>query len=131
MKSQSVIRQQLNKLKEKDIYSLLLFTLFNLKNVEEYSTLSELIYVLNKEDFLNFCRVFGGTTITVPTVDELIYLLDALILYGEVNIKGNNLEETIKENQIDFNKEVKESYAKVCEVMGKYEFSPRNDETDA
>ena len=127
----SVINDTLKKLKEKDIYSLLLFTLFNLKNVEEYSTLSELVYVLNKEDFLNFCRVFGGTTIKVPTVDELIELLDALIIYGEVNLKHNDLEDTLKTNRIEFSKEVKESYSKVCEVMSKYEFFPRDDEPSA
>ena len=54
-----------------------------------------------------------------------------MIIYGEVNLKHNDLEDTLKTNRIEFSKEVKESYSKVCEVMSKYEFFPRDDEPSA
>ena len=42
------IKTELEKLKSVDIYSLLMFVLFKVKDVKEYSTMSELCYLLDK-----------------------------------------------------------------------------------
>ena len=84
------INKELNNLKSTNIYSLMLFAMYKLINIPEYSTLSELVYILNKDDFLNLCEYFGGTTIKIPTIHELKSLTYALLLYQYVNI--DNIE---------------------------------------
>ena len=73
--------QELNNLKSQDIYSLILFALYKLREIPEYSTLSELAYIVDKENLLKLCEYFGGTTIHIPTIDELESILYSLLLY--------------------------------------------------
>lgn len=40
------INTEIAKLNEMDTYSLILFTLFKLRDIPEYATLSELVYIL-------------------------------------------------------------------------------------
>ena len=63
------IKQELNKLKEPDIWSLMLFVLYKVKDVPEFSGLSELAYIMDKKSFLKFCEYFGGCTIAVPKIE--------------------------------------------------------------
>jgi hypothetical protein len=72
------IKTELNNLKNMDIYSLLLFTLYQCRKSDEYSSLSELAYILDKQNLLNLCEYFGGLTIQIPTIDELESLLNSL-----------------------------------------------------
>jgi hypothetical protein len=65
------IKEELNQLRTNDTYSLILFVLYKLRNVPEYSGVSELAYVLDESNFLNLCEYFGGLTITIPTVKEI------------------------------------------------------------
>ena len=90
------IKSELNNLKDSDIYSLILFILFKLKDKAEYSTLSELIYILDKESLLKLCEYFGGLTITIPKIDDLENIVYALLLYTYVNIDNLSIEESIK-----------------------------------
>ena len=45
----SNIQASLDNLNMVDIYSMMLFALYKLNNVPEYSTLSELVYILDKD----------------------------------------------------------------------------------
>ena len=63
------IKEELNQLKETDVYSMLLFVLYKMRGIEEYSILSELAYILDKKNLLNLCEYFGGLTIKIPTID--------------------------------------------------------------
>jgi len=77
---------ELLSIKELDIYSLILFALFKLRDIPDYLVLSELIYVLDKDSMLKLCEYFGGTTIHIPTIDELESILYSLLLYQYVDI---------------------------------------------
>lgn len=80
------IRKHIKNLNEKDITSLVLFNLYKLKEIPEYSTLSELPYILDMPNFLKLIEYFGGMTITIPTMNEYEDILNTLLLYQYINI---------------------------------------------
>ena len=119
------IKTELDKLTSSDIYSLLLFALYKSNELPEYSSLSQLAYILNKDDLLTLCEVFGGTTITIPTVDELEKLLNALLIFQLVDIEKQNYDATImrvKEKNIHF-ATIEKDYLKVKQLMSIYDFN--------
>lgn len=122
------IKNNLATLKDTDIWSLILFALYKIRNIPEYSSLSELVYILDKSSVLKLCEYYGGMTLRIPTVDELEYLVYVLVLYQYVNVDKVPYEEAIK--QIGFKsselRRVKADYNKVCEVLSNYEFSTRD-----
>lgn len=115
-------------LKDTDCYSLILFCLYKLIDVPEYSSLSELVYVLDKQNLLNLCEYFGGQTITIPTIDELEALTYALLLYQYVNVEKKDYTESLEliGNDSKDLRLVKKSYTKLCEIIEKYSFIPRD-----
>lgn len=121
------IKKELDKLHTADIFSLLLFVLYKFNDIEEYSTLSELAYVLDKKNLLSFCRYFGGLNIKVPTLDELEDVIDTLILYQLVNIEHNTIEDAINKLGVEQGKtyKLRNKLAKVQEVLADYEFKAR------
>ena len=74
------IKEELSKLKTMDVFSLLLFILYKVRDIDEYSTISELAYVLDKDNLLKLCEYFGGLTITIPTIDELENIINSLLV---------------------------------------------------
>lgn len=119
------IKQEVLNLKQTDIYSLLLFVLFKLRDVPEYSTLSELAYVLNKDNLLKLCEYFGGLTIKIPTIDELESMVYSLTLYQYINIENKSMQEALKligkPANVDINT-VKNDYLKIVEIMQEFSF---------
>lgn len=121
------IREELTKLKDVDIYSLILFVLFKARNVPELASLSELVYVLDKDNLLKLCEYFGGQTITIPTITELEELIYSLVLYQYVDIDGMPYEEAIKiigHKRVEL-RTVKSNYTKLKQVLDTYRFTPR------
>ena len=123
----SIITRGLNNLKERDVFSLALFVLYKTIEVPEYSSLSELAYVLDKKNLLNLCEYFGGQTITIPTVDELTSLVYSLLLYQYVKIDHMDYKEAIKliGHESKDLRAVKANFRKLCEVLQDYSFTPR------
>ena len=121
------IKDELTKLKKTDLFSLLLFTLYKIRDVEEYSTISELAYVLDKDNLLNLCEYFGGITIKIPTIDELESILNSLLIYQYVNIDGYSYNEAIKKIGFDSYqlRKIKKDYNKIVSVLDKYSFTGR------
>ena len=118
---------KLNNLKQQDVYSLSLFCLYKLTNVPEYSSLSELSYVLDKDNLLNLCKYFGGQTIKIPTLKELKNLINALLLYQYVKVENMTYDqgiEVLKNNDCDLH-EVKIEYRTLCDVLKNYDFQAR------
>ncbi len=117
-------REKLNSMKMTDVYSLLLFALFKLKDVPEYSTLSELAYILDGKYLFNFLEYFGGTTIKVPKLSDMKIVTEALLLYQYVNIEGIEFNQALK--LVDDSgvtvKEIKNCYAKMVNLLNEYEF---------
>ena len=121
------IKSELKNLKETDIYSLILFSLFKLRDIPEYSTLSELVYILDKDSLLKLCEYFGGLTLKIPTIEELETVVYSLILYQYVNIEHIEYKKAIEligHKSSDLRK-VKADYNKLCKILEKYEFTSR------
>jgi hypothetical protein len=118
------IKEELNRLKETDVYSMLLFILYKMKDIEEYSVLSELAYILDKQNLLNLCEYFGGLTIQIPTIDELESLLNSLLLYQYIEIDKLSYDEAIAKigfDSFDLRK-IKKDYGKISELLETYSF---------
>lgn len=126
--SSSKVMQGLNSLKERDVYSLSLFCLYKLIGIPEYSSISELSYVLDKENLLNLCEFFGGQTIRIPTITEIESVVYSLLLYQYVNVDKMNYDEAIKliGHESKDLRAVKANYRKLCEVLSNYAFIPRD-----
>ena len=122
-----MIKQNLDNLKSQAIYSLILFVMYKLIGVPEYSALSELAYVLDKKNLLNLCEYFGGTTLKIPTISELESTVYALLLYQYVKIDKmdyNKAIDLIGHESKDLRK-VKKDYTRICDILDKYEFKTR------
>lgn len=119
------VKEELAKLKDVDVYSLMLFAMFKLRDIPEYSSLSELVYILDKESLLKLCEYFGGLTLKIPTIDELESIIYSLVLYQFVNIDGMDYDEAVKIIGHRANKlrQVKNDYVRICEILDKYDFS--------
>ena len=119
------IKEELEKLKSVDIYSLIMFALFKLRDIPEYSTLSELVYLIDRESLLKLCEYFGGMTISIPTIDELESLVYSLLLFQYVDIDKMEYDDAIKligYKSSDLRK-VKADYVKLKELLSKYDFN--------
>lgn len=118
------VKEDLAKLNEVDSYSLILFVLYKLREVPEYSAISELAYVLDKSNLLKLCEYFGGLTIKIPTIEELEEIVHSLLLYQYVNIDNMSFEEALKllgQRTTDI-RIVKRNYNKIKEVLEQYTF---------
>lgn len=121
------IKENLITLSDMDTWSLVLFVLYKIKDIPEYSTISEMAYVLDKDNLLKLCEYFGGLTIKIPTIDELELLVHSLVLYQYVNIDGMEYDKAIElvgKDSLDL-RAIKSGYIKICEILSKYKFSQR------
>lgn len=109
----------LDELTKNDIYSLMLFVLYQNQKIPEHAALSELIYVLDRPNLLKLCQYFGGETLKIPTIDELKYLILSLNLYQQVNIEKKDLEQCINSINEPRNviKIIKQNYNSICDIM--------------
>lgn len=121
----TVKKENLDLLKVNDIYSLMLFAIYKMKDIPEYATLSELAYVLKKDSLLNFFEYFGGTTITVPTISEFKVVINALLLYQYVKVENIEFNKALKMIELDENKlkDVKHCFCVIGDILDKYDFS--------
>lgn len=123
MSKNTLIDNEIKSLKDQEIYSLMLFVLFKLREDKEYSTLSELAYILEKDDFLNVCEYFGGLTIRIPTIDELRELIKLLVLYQTIKTKNLSMNEAIKTLGYKNKKSLSNEYKKLESILEKYNFN--------
>lgn len=125
----SQVRTALDQLDKDDIYSLMLFALYKLRDMPEYLALSELCYVLDSDNLPKFLSFFGGMTLQVPTLKDMRLVLAALKIYQYVNIEHGDFEEALTASVTDEMSvdEVKDTYVKICEVMKNYEFGNKKD----
>ena len=119
------ISSSLDKLKTADIYSLMLFVLYKLKDSEKYSTLSELSYLLDKDSLLKLCQYYGGLTITIPKISDLEKVLNGLLLFQQVDLENKDFDETI--SNFDMKKSERESlidtYVEIKKTIENYRFN--------
>lgn len=120
----SNIIRALEELNKRDIYSLILFILYRLKNISEYSILSELIYILDEDSFARFLSYFEGQTIKVPKIQELKDIVNTLIFYERKTNTFLSDEEIFQEIGVD-KKDVDKIYTTlnlISEIIKDYEF---------
>lgn len=114
-----------NAMKERDVYSLLLFVLFRLKDLPEYSTLSELSYILDSKSLMRFLEYYGGMTITIPTADEFRDVIDALLLYQYANLENGDMAKA--HEMLDLPKariaEIHPVYSAIVGILSNYNFN--------
>lgn len=118
----STLREDLNNLKMSDTFSLIFFVLYKLKDIKEYSTISELAYILDKDSLLSLCEYFGGMTIRIPTVDEIESVINSLLLYQYIDLDGYSYEEAIEKIGFESHqlRQVKKDYNKIKQVLTGY-----------
>ena len=83
-------------LSKDDTYSTMLLLLSAVKDNPNYTTLSELPYVLDRENFLNFVEFFGGQTLTIPTKKEMMASIRVLLLFQYYKVEKMEWIEAIK-----------------------------------
>lgn len=123
------IKENLLTLNDIDVWSLILFVLYKIKDIPEYSTLSEMAYILDKDNLLKLCEYFGGITLTIPTIDELEILIYSLVLYQYVNIDNIEYEKAINLLGVESSnfRAIKSGYIKICDILNNYKFTKRCD----
>lgn len=89
------IKTELEKLNNSDIYSLMLFALYKANELPEYSALSQLAYILDKDNLVRFCEFFGGLTIRVPKIEELEVLVYSLLVFQETDIEHKPFDKVL------------------------------------
>lgn len=121
------IKDKLQELKENDIYSLSMFVLYKLIELPEYSTLSELPYIIDKNNLLNLCEYYGGKTIKIPTLKEIYSIMKVILLYQYVNIEGKDYNESIKDLGLNDkeSRAIQKIYQELCKTLSNYDFKPR------
>ena len=120
----SNIIKALEELNKDDIYSLILYTLYRLKDVSGYSVLGELVYILDHESFTRFMGYFEGQTITVPKIQDLKDIINALLFYERKNNTKLSDDEIL--NELDIPKKEKEKIYStlnlISEIIKEYDF---------
>ena len=120
----SILRTEMLNVKELDIYSLILFALYKLRNIPDYAVLSELVYILDKESLLKLCEYFGGLTLQIPTIEDLESLVYSLLLYQYIDIDNMSYDEAIKLLGTESKdlRRVKADYQKLSQILSQYQF---------
>lgn len=131
--AKSNILRALEELDKQDIYSLILFTLYKLKDVSEYSVLSELIYILDDKSFARFLSYFEGQTIKVPRINDLKNIINALLFYERKSNTKLSDEEIF--NDLGISEEDKstlyETINLISEIIKDYDFKRNKGDSNA
>ena len=122
------INTKLNNLKEADVWSFILFALYKMREIPEYSGLSELAYILDKENLINLCEYFGGLTITIPTIEDLEITIQSLLMYQYVDLNNLSYEEARNKIRISdaHARKLKNSYVQIKNILANYSFKSRS-----
>lgn len=123
-----MISTDLDKVTDKDLFTMVFFALYKLKDDMNYATLSKLSFLLDKKSLLNLVECFGGMTITIPTMKELSIVLNALLLYSYVDIEHIDEAKALRlianeNNNVFSMKEIKSAYTSIKEILSKYDFN--------
>ena len=111
-----------------DVYSALLSFLYDMRNIPEYSLLSELCYLIkDKDSFINVLTYFSGQTVTFPTEEELSDAIQVLRLYQYHEIEKRPWKDAVKLAGYDTSsgKLATNKLNKLKETIKKYNYSNR------
>lgn len=117
------LKDNLNNLKVSDIYSLMLFILYKMKDIPDYAVLSEMCFLLDSQNMTRLLTYFAGRTITFPKEEEMAILTNALLLYQYVNIEDDSFTEAqskLKGLSTKQKEEVTNLYLKIIPIINNY-----------
>jgi hypothetical protein len=99
--------------------------MYKLKDSNEYSSLSQLSYILDEENLLKLCEYYGGTTIYIPKIEELEDMLNALLLFQKVDIEKQDFTKclTTLDKKGENTKSIKKNYFVIKEVLKDFSFN--------
>lgn len=116
------IVKDLNKLKEEDLITIILYAIYKFTEDPEYSTLAELAYTLDRHSFYNLCATFGGTTLKIPTLKEYKTMVKVMLIFEFINSDGLTFAEACTKANVDCNDEdIIKMYSLMTEVISSYE----------
>lgn len=117
------VAKDLKKLKSKDIINILLYGLYKLTGVAEYSAISELAYTLDKDSLFNLCATFGGCTIKVPTLAELKTVSKALLIIDLMTTEEMSFLDACDAAEVDVmeREDVVSLYNVLADILETYE----------
>lgn len=123
MKRTTITSKNIGLLKNEDLYHILLYAIYKCTDNPEYSVISELIYAMDEKSLLNFCSIFGGCTLKVPTIDELKTYTNGLLVY-QLMQEGMSFNDAYKETGMSnkFKKDVAKIYTTLKDIIDEYEF---------
>lgn len=93
-----MIDRDLSRMSQSDIYSIVCELLYTIKDDPKYSILSELVYLLDQKSFINFIKYFGGTTISIPTLEDFRKTIKIIQLYYYFNIENLSWREALEKS---------------------------------
>lgn len=85
----------LDNLNKEDLFSVASALLYSLKGTPQYSTMSELFYILDYNNFIKLIKYFGGKTIKVPSSNEISEMMKILLLYQYREVEGYDWKECL------------------------------------
>lgn len=83
-------------LDKQDTYSFLLSAIYASKADDRYALLSDLIYILDEQNFKNFLTLYEGQTIKIPSMQVISEILRAISIYAYHDIDGMSIYEACK-----------------------------------
>lgn len=102
----SNLRHLFNKISEtSDLYFVSLMILYLLRESEEYSLLSELTFILDKNSFLNLLKYYEGEEIKIPDRDDLTEVIMLILFYYYYDIKGLEWKDVFDKLEIEYSLE--------------------------
>lgn len=128
------IKQELDTLSLSDVYSLMLFILYKVKDISEYAVLSELCYLLDSRSLTRLFTYFAGKTITIPTESEFKVLTNAMLMYQKVNLERKSFTDAMDSLQNLTSKEktnVTDLYVQIIDIINNYNINRAKVKKDA
>lgn len=117
------IKANLNSLHLSDIYTLMLFAMYKIKEIPDYAVLSELCYLLDGSNLTRLLTYFAGRTVKFPSAEDFAVMSNALLLYQYINIDGESLANAQTKLNIESKKtrdKVTELYLQLLPIMKEY-----------
>ena len=90
-----MIDRDLSRFSQSDVYSIVCELLYRIKEDESYSIISELAYILEKDSFIRFMQYFGGTTVSVPTLEDFKQAIKIIQLYHYFSIENMSWKDAL------------------------------------
>ena len=114
-------------LQQQDIYSIICGLIYELQGIPEYSILSELCYLCDKDSFENILKYFSGKTISIPTKEEVSDSIKVLLLYQYYIVEKRPWKDCVLLAGYDSNngKGAKNKLARLIEMLEKQNFGNR------